>query len=171
MPNISLLHLSDFSVEETLHLLDSKLNGCRQTVHLCGSSVPILAGCKFRATQDIDFSLYPEPPVVTVINGDPELRRRFDFQAQGVIGLLVDFEEREVVVDLGFKNLEVRRLSIQDWVVSKLASPKLDDVLNIDAVDLDMLLWVESKMHLYGGVGEERAVRDLRYLIREKSES
>lgn len=158
---------SGIDIVETLRLLDAALMVQTDAVCLCGSAVPILAGCKFRATQDIDFAVLPPDPVVAAIEANPTLRRRFDFNAQGVIGLLVDFEDRIVPVDLGFKNLSVCRLSIEDWVVSKLASPKLMDVLNVDLVTADTIRWVSEHMHDYGGVSINAAHSDLQLLQRE----
>lgn len=158
---------SGIDIVETLRLLDSVLTVPTDAVCLCGSAVPILAGCKFRATQDIDFAVLPPDPVIAVIEANPTLRRRFDFNAQGVIGLLVDFEDRVVPIDLEFKNLTVCRLSIEDWVVSKLASPKLMDVFNVEAVTADTIRWVSEHMHDYGGVSINAAHSDLKLLQRE----
>lgn len=134
---------------------------------LAGSAVPILAGCEFRHTSDIDFAFMPRPDVVSLINQDEELRRVFDFNAQGIIGLLEDTEDRLVTVELGLTRLEVKRLSLLDWVVSKLASPKLEDALNVKEVTLDMLLEIEKNFHIYCGVSTDRAFADLKYLISE----
>ncbi len=136
---------------------------------LGGSAVPILAGCHFRATADVDFAVYPDTYVATVVQQNPELSAIFDLRAPGVMGLLNDFEERLVTVpDLPYVNLVVKRLSLMDWVVSKLTSPKLEDVLNVKEVTLEMLLDIRKHMHDYAGVGEYRAAQDLEYLIAEK---
>lgn len=146
--------------------LDLSLSSPAEII-LAGSAVPILAGCEFRNTADIDFAFLPSVEVCTVINQTPELRRVFDFNAQGIIGLLEDTEDRLVGVDLGLSRLTVKRLSLMDWVVSKLASPKLEDALNVKEVTLDMLIDIERNFHLYCGVSIDRAFADLQYLIRE----
>lgn len=146
--------------------LDLSLSSPAEII-LAGSAVPILAGCEFRNTADIDFAFLPSAEVCTVINQTPELRRVFDFNAQGIIGLLEDTEDRLIEVDLGLSRLTVKRLSLMDWVVSKLASPKLEDALNVKEVTLDMLLDIERNFHLYCGVSIDRAFADLQYLIRE----
>lgn len=138
------------------------------TVVLGGSAVPILAGCTFRATQDIDFAVFPGKDVAATIQRWPELARVFDLRASGVMGLFEDYEERLVALDIPYVNLTVKRLSLTDWVVSKLTSPKLDDVLDVKEVSLDMLLDIRKQMHKYCGVGEYRASQDLEYLISEK---
>lgn len=138
------------------------------TVILGGSAVPILAGCSFRATQDVDFAVYPGKEVAAAVQRWPELRSIFDLNASGVMGLLEDYEDRLVTVDLPYVNLTVKRLSLMDWVVSKLTSPKLDDVLNVSEVTLEMLQGIRKQMHKYCGVGEYRASQDLEYLISEK---
>lgn len=158
------LFSTGIDIRESLSHLDKHLQE-PATVVLAGSAVPILAGCQFRHTADIDFAILPPPEICTIIRNDPQLSGLFDFQAQGVIGLLVDMEDRLVTVDLGLRFLNVRRLSLMDWVVSKLASPKLDDVLNVKEVTLDTLHEVERNFHNYGGVSFERAAADLRYLI------
>lgn len=164
MSKLNMMSFSDgFDIRETLCYLDSKLNSHEQIL-LCGSCVPILAGYSFRHTSDIDFAIMPSAQIVTVIRSDIRLASHFDFQAQGVVGLLIDCEDRSVNVDLGLKYLIVRRLSIRDWIVSKLASPKLEDVLNLEGVTREDLNWVESKMVDYGGVSWDRAMADLKYL-------
>lgn len=149
--------------------LDLSLSAPAEII-LAGSAVPILAGCEFRHTADIDFAFLPSPEVCAIINQAPELRRVFDFNAQGIIGLLEDTEDRLVDVELGLARLTVKRLSLMDWVVSKLASPKLEDTLNVKEVTLDMLLNIERNFHLYCGVSTDRAFSDLKYLIREMKE-
>lgn len=156
-------------IAEPLALLDVSLSEPAE-ITLAGSAVPILAGCKFRHTADIDFAFLPSPEVCAVIERTPELKRVFDFRAQGIIGLLEDAEDRLVVEELGLVRLTVKRLSIMDWVVSKLASPKLEDVLNVKEVTMDMLLEIESRFSRYCGVSTDRAFADLKYLMRELSE-
>ena len=153
---------------QPLKELDSYLNSPERII-LAGSSVPILSNCDFRSTMDIDFAILPSSELATIITNHKNLARIFDFNAQGVIGLLIDFEDRIIKVDIGCKYLQIYRLSIMDWVVSKLASPKLDDVLSIEEVDIDMLKEIENKFHLYGGISADRAYRDLKYLISLRS--
>lgn len=160
---------SGINIADTLRLLDTHFDSGCYVLHLCGSAVPILAGCQFRGTQDVDFAILPPEPVKIVIESDEELTRRFDFNAQGIVGLLIDYEDRLVCVNLGLKHLDIYRLSLPDWVVSKLASPKLDDVLNLKEITLETLLWIKSKMIDYGGVSYNRAYNDLEFLIKEMS--
>lgn len=150
---------------DILHKLDNRLTSPGRIV-LCGSAVPILLGCEFRGTQDIDFALLPQDHITHLIQNTPSLSSYFDFQAQGVIGLLIDFEDRDIKVP-GFHYLEVEHLSLLGWVVSKLASPKLEDVLNVSEVDKGMLLDILNRFDEYGGISFERARRDLEYLIKQ----
>lgn len=155
-------------IKEHLKALDSRLAEPARIV-LAGSAVPILLGCEFRGTRDIDFAFLPSPEIRRIIAGDTALSRVFDLQAQGIIGLLEDAEDRTVHIDLGFQYLRVECLSLLDWVVSKLASPKLEDVLRVDGVTLEMLHQIERKLPFYCGISADRAYMDLQYLIREKS--
>lgn len=141
------------------------------TIVLAGSAVPILAGCVFRATADIDFAIIPDRIVLRTVQADAQLSSIFDFKAAGVIGLLVDFDDRVVRVNGGFAKLQAYRLSLEDWVVSKLASPKLVDVLNIKEVTLDVLKWVQQMMPLYGGISDIQAASDLNWLMAHKESS
>ncbi len=141
------------------------------TIVLAGSAVPILAGCAFRATADIDFAVIPDRIVLRTVQADTKLSSIFDFKAAGVIGLLVDFDDRVVLVNGGFAKLQTYRLSLEDWVVSKLASPKLVDVLNVEEVTLDMLKRVQQMMPFYGGISDVQAAADLNWLIAQKESS
>lgn len=164
------LKLADNSdILERLRELDDQLDG-PATVILAGSAVPILAGCKFRATADIDFAVLPDAIVSLVVQSTPSLSAVFDFKAAGVIGLLVDFDERIVPVTGGFRSLRVYRLSLEDWVVSKLASPKLADVLNVSEVSLEMLKKLQGRMPYYGGVSDIQANSDLNWLINQREQ-
>lgn len=154
-------------ISEKLHTLDSLLHEPTRIV-LAGSAVPILHGYSFRGTMDIDFAFLPALTVSSIISSHDDLQRIFDFNAQGIIGLLVDAEDRLVHIDLGLKNLRVECLSIMDWVVSKLASPKLEDVLSLDCVTVEMLLEIKSRFPDYCGVSYDRAFSDLQYLISMK---
>lgn len=156
-------------VVKSLALLDSKL--CApEAIFLCGSAVPVLAGFPFRLTRDIDFAFMPSPYVRDLILRDEELRPLFDFQAQGIVGLLIDVEDRLWRPNLRFNFLQVYCISLEDWVVSKLGSPKLEDVFAVNVVTLEMLYWIRDSFHLYGGTSFERAGADLRHLIRVKEE-
>lgn len=149
-----------------LSKLDSALTK-ETTITLCGSASVLLQDTDFRETMDIDFCVNPSMDVVRLIDTLWQGKHLFDTNAAGVIGLLVDYDDRLVEVPLGFKFLKVRCLSKRDWIVSKLASPKVDDVLTRNDIDLDDLLWVQDHMYEYGGVSDVRAASDLKMLIRE----
>ena len=83
----------------------------------------------------------------------------------GVISLLEDYEDRLVEVKDNFTNLSVKVLSKLDWAVSKLNSPKLLDIENVDSISREDLLWIKSNLHLYCGLSEEKAGQDLDYLL------
>lgn len=83
----------------------------------------------------------------------------------GVISLLEDYEDRLVEVKDNFTNLSVKVLSKLDWAVSKLNSPKLLDIENVDSISREDLLWIKSNLHLYCGLYEEKAGQDLDYLL------
>jgi len=147
----------------SLAQLDSKLQDKVDLV-LCGSASVLLRQVAFRGTMDIDLCLkVPEVlmPFVGTRVGDLLL----DGNAVGVIGLLIDCEDRLVKIPLPLNYLNVYCLSCRDWITSKLASPKLDDVLNNVEVTLEDLLWVQDNMHNYGGISVNRALNDLQYLI------
>ena len=62
-----------------------------------------------------------------------------------------DDEDRLVPVDLDLGKLKIQCLSLVDWVVSKLGSPKLSDALDLSGVTLDVLLQAGNLFPLYGG--------------------
>lgn len=158
-------HYSIEGIISILSQLDSKLNNPEDIV-LCGSSSVLLQRVSFRQTMDIDFCTRPSDNIISLVEKYWSDKRLFDLQAIGVIGLLIDYEDRLVPIDLGFKYLRVFCISKRDWIVSKLASPKLDDVLNRSDITLEDLLWVQENMIYYGGVTDIRASNDLNYLIR-----
>lgn len=137
------------------------------TIQLCGSASVLLQGVPFRQTMDIDFAILPDSTVLQTIDTVWQNKHLFDVNAAGIIGLLLDYDERLVEVPLCLKHLRVYCLSTRDWIVSKLASPKVDDVLTRDDISLDDLLWVQEHMGDYCGVSIDRAHRDLSMLIRE----
>lgn len=150
----------------TLSQLDSRLPE-PAVIQLCGAASVLLQCADFRKTTVIDFCSRPADTVISLVQSTWGGKQLFDFNAIGVIGLLIDYEDRLVVVDLGLQKLTVQCISTRDWVVSKLASPKLEDVLNHPCVTLEDLLWVQENMVFYGGVSVDRANNDLSYLIRE----
>lgn len=136
---------------------------------LCGSVSVILRGEDFGATIDIDVCNHVDPSVVPLVASACGDRALFDFAAAGAVGLFIDYEERLIPLLIPFKYLAVFYLSTLDWVVSKLASPKVDDVLNVSNVNLEMLYWMRDNFsELYGGISNDRALGDLNWLIREK---
>lgn len=139
----------------------------RTSITLCGSASVLLQDVVFRETMDIDFCTLPEPTVVKLVETLWKGKHLFDFNAVGIIGLLDDYEDRLVEVPLGFKRLRVLCLSKRDWIVSKLASPKLDDVFSRVDVTLDDLLWVKENMCKYCGISDIRANRELQMLIQD----
>lgn len=136
-------------------------------IQLCGSASVLLQGVDFRQTMDIDFAVLPDSVVLQTIDTVWNNKHLFDVHAAGIIGLLVDYDDRLVEVPLGLTHLQVYCLSTRDWIVSKLASPKVDDVLSRSDISLDDLLWVQEHMGDYCGVSIDRAHRDLSMLIRE----
>lgn len=148
---------------QALCAIDTKLHTV-ESIILCGSASVILQGVNFRSTMDIDFAVLPSDAIIASVQDSIV----FDCNAIGIIGLLVDFEDRLVQLSLGTRYLRVSCISKRDWIVSKLASPKLDDVLSREDITIQDLLWVRDHFHMYGGVSFIRAQQDLAYLIREK---
>ncbi len=137
------------------------------SIALCGTASVLLQQVKFRETMGIDFCSRPPAEVLLSIESVFRGESLFDTNACGIIGLLVDYDDRLVEVKYGFKHLHVFCLSKRDWIVSKLASPKVDDVLNRTDITLEDLLWVKKHMLEYGGVSINRAHNDLEMLIEE----
>lgn len=155
--------LTKETILETLHELDSRLNS-DTTIVLCGSSALLLQDFDFRATIDIDFACIPSENVrVSAMSIKSNI---LDFQAVGVVQLLEDFEDRLVNIEDNFKFLKVKVLSKKDWIVSKLTSPKLDDIYESGLVTLGELEEVKEDMNLYCGITPERAINDLNHCIR-----
>lgn len=137
------------------------------SIQLCGSASVLLQGVDFRKTMDIDFATMPGQTVLRTIETVWPGRHLFDVNATGIIGLLIDYDDRLVDVDLDFSHLRVQCISKRDWIVSKLASPKVDDVLSRSDVTVEDLLWIREHMDNYGGVSFDRAHSDLSMLLRE----
>ena len=148
-------------VLKILHELDDLLVS-RQYIELCGTACLLLQGYGFRGTIDIDISKGMSAELLQKAQNFPHV---IDFGAQGVISLLEDYEERLVPIKDNFKNLQVRVLSLQDWAVSKLASPKLDDLWEQKLVSKELLNWIEANMYKYCGINEARALADLKQAL------
>lgn len=136
-------------------------------ITLCGSASVLLQGFGFRSTATIDFCDLPDSNVILLIEQLWRGNHFFDTKAAGIVGLFDDYEDRLVNVDIGARYLKVQCLSTRDWIVSKLASPKLDDVMNHPGVHLEDLLWVKENFHKYCGVAWIRAESELDALIKE----
>ncbi len=147
----------------SLMQLDSKLS-TRTDLVLCGSASVLLRQVDFRGTMDIDLCLGISEALLPFV-GTRIGNLLLDGNAVGIIGLLIDCEDRLVDVQLPLHYLRVHCIACRDWVVFKLASPKVDDVLANPEVTLNDLLWVRDNMYNYGGINVERALSDLRYLI------
>lgn len=137
------------------------------TIALCGSASVLLQHFDFRKTMDVDFCRLPDSNVMLLIEQLWRGNHFFDTKAAGIVGLFDDYEDRLVNVDIGARYLKVQCLSTRDWIVSKLASPKLDDVMNHPGVHLEDLLWVKENFHKYCGVAWIRAESELDVLIKE----
>lgn len=152
---------------EKLHELDNSL--CRDTeIILCGSASMLLQDYDFRGTSDIDFCKIPSIEVVKFVGC--KYTSIFDLQSTGVIGLLEDYETRLVEVTDNFKHLTVKCLSKVDWAVSKLTSPKLDDVYCSGIITPEDISFIEENMFNYTGIAEYRAYTDLKYIKSRISE-
>lgn len=162
----NLIYYDTSKIIAELQRLDAALTG-PASIQLCGSASVLLQGINFRQTMNIDFAILPDSTVLQTINTVWQNKHLFDVNATGIIGLLLDYDERLVEMLLGLKHLRVYCLSTRDWTVSKLASPKVDDVLARDDISLDDLLWVQEHMGDYCGVSIDRAHRDLSVLIKE----
>lgn len=168
---MKLMNLGNYSKYNAIRLvtelsrLDAALTA-ETTITLCGSASVLLQGVDFRETADVDFCKLPSSELLALIAAVYKGRTLFDVNAAGIIGLLIDYEDRLVTVDLGFQFLHVYCLCTRDWIVSKLASPKLDDVWERRDITLEDLLWVQEHMYDYGGISIDRANNDLAHLIR-----
>lgn len=122
----------------------------------------------FRSTLDIDFAIMPDQSIVNIINQQyKESNYIFDFKSAGVIQLFEDFENRLIKIENNFKFLNVYVLSRIDWAVSKLNTPKVDDLITFKVVTLDELKQIKMNMWKYCGLSEEKALFDLDYVIDE----
>ena len=148
-----------------LHQLDDLLESTCY-IELCGTASLLLQGYSFRATADVDISKGKGSELLLKTQ---KLGHIIDFGAQGVISLLDDYEDRLVTIDDGFRHLTVRVLSLQDWAVSKLASPKLDDLWEQKLVSREILSWIEANMYKYCGINPERALADLKQVLQRLS--
>lgn len=137
------------------------------TIALCGSASVLLQHFDFRKAMGVDFCRLPDSNVMLLIEQLWRGNHFFDTKAAGIVGLFDDYEDRLVNVDIGARYLKVQCLSTRDWIVSKLASPKLDDVMNHPGVHLEDLLWVKEDFHKYCGVAWIRAESELDVLIKE----
>ncbi|GHU92801.1 hypothetical protein FACS1894208_00710 [Clostridia bacterium] len=149
-----------------LHGIDRHLTQT-QGIVLCGSAAVILQDKNFRATTDIDFTQMPNAEVQMAMRrllvGSDLSAMIFDTRASGVVQLLYDYEDRLVTISDGFKFLGVKVLSITDWVVSKLDSPKSDDIVTCGFITMQRLAVVEKQMGKYGGLRPQNALTDLRF--------
>ena len=118
-----------------LHDIDDQLTEPTGLV-LGGQTAMILQGMDFRSTFDIDLVTIPSKQFMFI--SLKYYRDVFNYQTAGVIQLLDDYEDRLVILNEEFKCIQVELLSLKDWAASKLISPKLDDLLNNDAVNLEI---------------------------------
>ncbi len=137
-------------------------------LELCGTASVLLRGVDFRATADIDVCNFVSGEISALALKSCGQPRLYDFGVSGVTNLFIDYDERLIPIDAGFNHLSVYCLSVRDWIVSKLASPEFEDVLDASDVTLEDLFWVRDNFSdKYGGVGNMRALQDLNWLITE----
>lgn len=160
-----------------LHLIDKQLQ-TEQRLVLCGSSSIILQGYDFRNTFDIDLASLPTAEVQYAIQKTVKAAKMstdtIDFNSIGVAQLLYDYEDRLIKIEDNFIHLQVYVLSKMDWVVSKLNSPKFDDLINYDLVTVKDLNEAKKNMHKYSGINDYKALYDLDLAIsylKEKEEN
>lgn len=141
-----------------LHKLDDSLLR-EEVIVLCGMSAMVLQGYDTRETRDIGILRMSKMlSRVNVLNVD----KHFDVGSMGVAQMLEDYEERLVAVKDDFKWLSVFVISLEDWVVSKFNSPKVDDIWLSEFVNLDLINTVERKMDKYTGLSVEKALFDIK---------
>ncbi len=151
-----------------LSLLDFSIHTPAEIV-LAGGAVPVLEGVKYSGSEYPCFAVYPGSEVMAAICTEPKLLNYFDTVQNRFFGLLSDFMDRVKPVYVPKAAiLTVRRLSLMDWVVSRLACPDLNQVCGVEEVTLAMLKEIESKMEMYTGPDSLKAARDLEYLISVK---
>jgi len=162
---------------ELLHQVDDRLYS-EKSIILCGAAAIKLQDFPFRETSDIDFTVFPDKELrdvlyEVVVDHDHE-PTVIDLQAAGVIALLEDYEDRLVQIKDNFKHLSVFVLSLIDWAVSKLQSPKLDDLWMSGLITVKHCEEIEPHMSRYCGLNAEAALRDLLYVkerLKEMEES
>jgi len=169
--------LTKQDILKILHGVDSRLNQ-EKGIILCGAAALILQDFPFRKTTDIDFTVVPDVALQNLITQVimeckyPPITN--DFKAAGVIALLEDYEDRLVQIKDNFKHLSVFVLSLIDWAVSKLQSPKLDDLWMSGLITAKHCEEIEPHMSRYCGLNAEAALRDLLYVkerLKEMEES
>lgn len=159
--------LSKEDILHILHSIDDQLIEPAEVI-IGGQSAMILQDMDFRSTIDIDLLNLPSKQFVvcsTKVNNYV-----FDYQAIGVIQLLEDYDARLIEIHDNFKNLIVKVVSLKDWVVSKLTSPKIDDVVANSEVTLELLVDIKSDMYKYTGLSMEKALTDLEFCIRDMTD-
>jgi hypothetical protein len=144
-----------------LHRIDDLLTA-PQEIELCGTACLLVQGYGFRRTVDIDISEWQSSEIVHISgNFGPSI----DFGAHGVISYLEDYKDRLVSINDNFRMLTVKALSLRDWAVSKLSSPKLADLWEQDLVTIELLNWVRANMYLYCGINSKQAILDLEHAL------
>lgn len=160
-------YLNKNNILKHLHEIDDELNE-PQNIFICGSASLILQDIDFRTTIDIDFAIMPDQSIIKIINQQyKESNYVFDFKSAGVIQLFEDFQNRLIKIENGFNFLNVYVLSRIDWAVSKLNTPKFDDLITFKVVSLEELKQIKMDMWKYCGLSEEKAMFDLDYAIDE----
>jgi hypothetical protein len=150
-----------------LHDLDDSLSlPC--TLVLCGSASLLLQGIEFRGTLGIDLAQHLAVAEAMPIQAFMKKREAgglyIDMRTPGMLQCLEDIEDRYVLLDFGFKNITLYVISLFDWVVSKLDSPKTSDIFLVPDVSAFMLNQVEQQLDKYCGRSEGAARRGLAYV-------
>lgn len=160
-PTLMFNKLTREDILSKLELLDSSVSQHEKIV-LCGTASRILADTFYRGTTNIDFAILPTKYTISILQliGSP-----FDLTAVGVIGLLDDYTDRLLLLDHKFEHLSVYLLSYRDWIVSKLNSNKVRDVLDSGA-SLEDLYWVADNLFKYASPFDVQAKQDLDWLTR-----
>ena len=158
-------NLNKTSILKILHELDNTLT-TPQEIILCGSGAILLQDLEFRQTMDIDFTITPPAQITkgvnTLVSKNSITPVTFDYLSTGMVQLLNDYDERLITIDDGFKFLHVKVLSVFDWAVSKLDSPKTQDILNNDFITLDILDAIPDHMNKYCGLNSDKALSELK---------
>lgn len=147
-----------------LHHIDNHLNTA-DTITICGAAALILQGYDFRNTMDIDLTKTPTTQVNFAIqksiNNNRFSENIIDYNSIGIVQLLEDYEDRLVEIEDGFAYLKVFVLSKLDWAVSKLNSPKLNDLIDYGIMNSEELQEVRMNMGKYCGLNDYKALFDL----------